>query len=133
MIFIGIDVEGDKKIPQLYRCDPAGYYVGYKATSAGQKEQEANNFLEKRYKTESNPQLSYDDTVQLALATMQNVLGSDLKAGDVEASVVRADALKFTQLKNDEAERDESGLSRLPTRRARGCCDARRNATQAHP
>ena len=43
MILIGIDEEGDKLTPQLYRCDPAGYYVGYKATSAGQKEQEANN------------------------------------------------------------------------------------------
>ena len=51
---------------------------------AGQKEQEANNFLEKRYKTEPNPSLSYEDTVQLALACLQTVLGSDLKASDVE-------------------------------------------------
>merc|ERR1719231_1061418 len=36
MIIIGIDVEGEKMTPQLYRCDPAGYFVGYKATSAGQ-------------------------------------------------------------------------------------------------
>ena len=35
MIIIGIDVEGETKIPQLFRCDPAGYYIGYKATSAG--------------------------------------------------------------------------------------------------
>ena len=52
--------------------------------TAGQKEQEANNWLEKRYKTDANPALSYDDTVQLALACLQNVLGSDLKADDVE-------------------------------------------------
>merc|ERR1719482_1841184 len=57
---IGIDDEGENKLPQLFRCDPAGYYVGYKATSAGQKEQEANNWLEKRYKTDANPALSYD-------------------------------------------------------------------------
>ena len=82
----------------------AGYYVGYKACSAGQKEAEANNFLEKRYKAEANPQLSYNDTVQSALACMQNVLGSDLKASDVEACVVRADNLKFTKLTNDEIE-----------------------------
>ena len=104
MILIGIDVEGDVKIPQLFRCDPAGHFVGFKATSAGQKEQEANNFLEKRYKTELNPALSYDDTVQLALACMQNVLGSDLKAGDIEACVVRNEALNFTRLTNDEIE-----------------------------
>jgi len=119
MILIGIDVEGDTKIPQLFRCDPAGHFFGFKATSAGQKEQEANNFLEKRYKTESNPALSYDDTVQLALACMQNVLGSDLKASDIEASVVRSEALKFTRLTNDEieahltalAERDDDTLT----------------------
>ena len=51
---------------------------------AGQKEQEANNFLEKRFKSDPNPSLSYDDTVQLALACLQNVLGSDLKASDIE-------------------------------------------------
>merc|ERR1712127_995766 len=68
MIMIGIDVEGDSYVPQLYRCDPAGYYVGYKATSSGQKETEANNFLEKRYKADPNPSLNFDDTVQLALA-----------------------------------------------------------------
>lgn len=120
MILIGIDVEGEKKTPQLYRCDPAGYYVGYKATSAGQKEQEANNFLEKRYKTDSNPQLSHDDTVQLALACLQNVLGSDLKAGDLEACIVRNDNLKFTHLTADEiethltalAERDDDVVAR---------------------
>merc|ERR1712054_140739 len=108
---IGIDVEGEQKIPQLFRCDPAGYYIGYKATSAGQKEQEANNYLEKRYKAEPNPQLSYDDTVQLALACLQNVLGSDLKADDVEACVVRNENLKFTRLTNEEIETQLTALA----------------------
>jgi len=111
MIIIGIDVEGDTKIPQLFRCDPAGYYVGYKATAAGQKEQEATNFLEKRYKTDLNPSLSYDDTVQLALACLQNVLGSDLKAPDLEACVVRGEQLKFTRLNNDEIEAHLTALA----------------------
>merc|ERR1719230_2221512 len=111
MIMIGMDVEGDNKVPQLFRCDPAGYYVGYKATSAGQKEQEANNFLEKRYKADPNPRMSYDDTVQLALACLQNVLGSDLKAPDIEACVVRNDALKFTRLTNDEVEAQLTALA----------------------
>jgi len=111
MIIIGMDVEGENQIPQLYRCDPAGYYVGYKATSAGQKEQEANNFLEKRYKADANPNLSYDDTVQFALACLQNVLGSDLKASDLEACVVRKGALKFTRLTADEIEAQLTALA----------------------
>merc|ERR1712216_428423 len=111
MILIGIDVEGETKTPQLFRCDPAGYYVGYKATSAGQKEQEANNYLEKRYKTEANPQLSYDDTVQLALACLQNVTGSDLKASDVEVCVVRNTNLKFTALNEEEIETQLTALA----------------------
>ena len=45
LMFVGIDEE---KGPCLYKNDPAGYYVGYKATSAGAKEQEALNFLEKK-------------------------------------------------------------------------------------
>merc|ERR1712070_1094259 len=111
MIIIGIDVEGETKIPQMFRCDPAGYYVGYKATSAGQKEQEANNFLEKRYKADLNPSLTYDDTVQLALACLQNVLGSDLKAPDIEACVVRNEQQKFTRLSADELEAQLTALA----------------------
>ena len=30
MMLIGIDEE---KGPQIFKCDPAGYYVGYKATA----------------------------------------------------------------------------------------------------
>lgn len=66
--------------------NPKSHHVAH-SLAAGQKEQEANNFLEKRYKTDPNPSLTYDDTVQLALACLQTVLGSDLKASDVEVRV----------------------------------------------
>ena len=36
MILIGMDIELG---PQLYKCTPAGTYVGYKACSSGVKEQ----------------------------------------------------------------------------------------------
>ena len=47
MILIGIDEETG---PQVYKLDPAGYYVGFHATAAGQKQQEAMNHLEKKWK-----------------------------------------------------------------------------------
>ncbi|CAG8642384.1 19063_t:CDS:2, partial [Racocetra fulgida] len=49
--------------PQLFKCDPAGYYVGYKATAAGAKQQEALNHLEKKLK--KDPQLNLEDTVEV--------------------------------------------------------------------
>lgn len=51
MIIIGIDPEFG---PQIFKLDPAGYFVGFHATSAGQKQQEAMNHLEKKWKKLDN-------------------------------------------------------------------------------
>ena len=61
MILIGID---DEFGPQLYKTDPAGTFVGYKAVASGLKEQEAMNFLEKKFKNDLT--LSTDETIQVA-------------------------------------------------------------------
>jgi 20S proteasome subunit alpha 1 len=61
MILIGYD---DEHGPQLFKCDPAGYFVGYKATTAGTKHQEALNQLEKKLK--KNPDLETDDTIEVS-------------------------------------------------------------------
>ena len=47
MILIGFDPEFG---PQCFKLDPAGYFVGFHATAAGQKQQEAMNHLEKKWK-----------------------------------------------------------------------------------
>ncbi|CAI5973494.1 unnamed protein product [Closterium sp. NIES-65] len=62
-MLIGID---DEFGPMLYKCDPAGYYVGYKATGAGAKEQEAINFLEKKLKDGKHQNLTADEAVQVS-------------------------------------------------------------------
>lgn len=60
MILIGID---DELGPQLFKTDPAGYYSGYKAISAGVKQIEANNFLEKKVKKKND--FSLNDTIEV--------------------------------------------------------------------
>lgn len=50
MILVGIDAE---RGPQIFKIDPAGYYVGFRATAAGVKQTEATNFLEKQFKKSS--------------------------------------------------------------------------------
>ena len=52
MTLIGHDSELG---PQVYKVDPAGYYVGFKATASGQKQTEAMNFLEKKWKKIEDP------------------------------------------------------------------------------
>lgn len=47
MILIGIDEDFG---PQCFKLDPAGYFVGFHASAAGQKQQEAMNHLEKKWK-----------------------------------------------------------------------------------
>ena len=51
MILVGIDSEFG---PQCFKLDPAGYFVGFHATAAGQKQQEAMNHLEKKWKKLNN-------------------------------------------------------------------------------
>ncbi|PWN49570.1 N-terminal nucleophile aminohydrolase [Violaceomyces palustris] len=47
MMIVGIDPE---RGPQIFKVDPAGYYVGFRAAAAGAKQTEATNFLEKQFK-----------------------------------------------------------------------------------
>lgn len=74
--------------PQLYKCDPAGYYVGYKATASGPKAQEALNFLEKKLKNKDSAEGSWEDVVELGIATLSTVLSVDFKKGELEIGIV---------------------------------------------
>lgn len=100
----------DERGPQLYKCDPAGYYIGYRGCAAGAKEQEAINYLEKKLKEEEK-KLSYDETVQLALATLQSVVAADLKPSDVEVAVVSKDNPCFRILSDDQVEQQLTAMS----------------------
>lgn len=53
MIIVGLDSDPARG-PQVFKVDPAGYYVGFRATAAGVKQTEAINYLEKQFKKGSS-------------------------------------------------------------------------------
>ncbi|CAJ2636503.1 unnamed protein product [Trifolium pratense] len=103
---LGID---DEYGPQLYKCDPAGHYFGYKAASAGLKDQEAINFLEKRMK--NDPSFTYAETVQTAISALQSVLQEDFKATEIEVGVVQMDNPEFRVLSTEEVDEHLTSIS----------------------
>ncbi|XP_039031504.1 proteasome subunit alpha type-6-like isoform X2 [Hibiscus syriacus] len=76
---LGIDEE---KGPQLYKCDPAGHFYGHKATSAGSKEQEAINFLEKKMK--NDPAFTYEETVQVGVVKADDPVFQVLSTEEID-------------------------------------------------
>ena len=108
-MFVGIDEE---KGPCLFKNDPAGYCVGYKATSAGAKEQEAINFLEKKVKGEdAGDAFDETETIQTAISCLQSVLGEDLKSKELEVGIVTTDNKNFRLLSSDVIEEHLTAIS----------------------
>ena len=98
MLLIGHD---DEKGCQVFKVDPAGHYLPYKAVSTGKYEPEAMNYLEK--KVEELSQLDEASSIEMAISTMQHVLSSDFKSSEIEVAVV-SKGKKFRVLKEDEIE-----------------------------
>lgn len=90
----------DEAGPQLFKTDPAGYYVGYSGTSSGPKQQEALNHLEKQLRNKSCADGSWQDVVELAITTLSTVLSMDFKKGEIEIGLVggpRVDGAEGTE------------------------------------
>lgn len=94
----------DEKGPQLFKVDPAGYYVGYKATAAGEKEQGATNQLEREFKKKST--LSRDEAVKVAVKALQNTLSMEFRSTDIEIAIATKNEpnIKIMTPKEIEAE-----------------------------
>uniref|UniRef100_F6RUQ3 Proteasome subunit alpha type n=1 Tax=Ciona intestinalis TaxID=7719 RepID=F6RUQ3_CIOIN len=105
MILMGWDAEYDK--PMLYKADPAdeGYYCGFRATSAGVKQTEANTFLEKKIKKKKDSVWNLEKTADVALSCLTHILSADFKPSELEVAIVTKENPKFKVL--SEAEIDE--------------------------
>lgn len=99
MILTGIDATLG---PQIFKLDPAGYFVGFHATAAGTKQQEAISLLEKGYKKGWKLPATAD-VVELALQSLSTVLATDLKKGEVEVGVCSKSEPGFRKVRLGQA------------------------------
>lgn len=89
----------------LYKVDPAGHFMGYFAVSSGVKEQEATNYLEKEYRNRGGfANLSEEETIRVAIESLQNTMGLDFKPTDIEVAVVNNVTRTFKKLSVEEIE-----------------------------
>lgn len=89
LTFVSVDEENG---PSVYKCDPAGYFVGYKATATGPKQQELDTSLEKFFKKNNNGKdhVQEDDwrkVVEFGITQMIDVLGTEFTFKDLEVGV----------------------------------------------
>jgi len=92
----------DEDGPRIFRVDPAGYYKGIKGIGVGVKQQAVNSFLEKKLKKKTD--FTYDESVQLALESLQTALGNDLKSHEVEVVTINKREAGIKRLTADEIE-----------------------------
>ncbi|XP_026990498.2 proteasome subunit alpha type-6a isoform X2 [Tachysurus fulvidraco] len=106
MIVVGVDEECG---PQVYKCDPAGYYCGFKATAAGVKQTEATSFLEKKVKKKLD--WTFEQTIETAISCLSTVLSIDFKPSELEVGVITTQEPRFRILPQSEIDTHLVSLS----------------------
>jgi 20S proteasome subunit alpha 1 len=139
LLFLGWDEhEGGYDGPRLFKVDPAGYCIGYRACAAGAKDVEAQNWLEKRLRERQEEMgdeqgerlalsvtsagggygaplrdipLSEEETLELAIGALQSVTSSELKPADLEIALVTSNKKAFHVLNDHQVEEILTRLS----------------------
>lgn len=93
-------------MPRIYKVDPAGHSEGFRGCASGTKEQEAMTLLEKAYKkkTQAGGNFTGEEGTEAVIEVLQNVIGADFKAGDVEVAVATVAKPEFKVLDAQEIE-----------------------------
>ena len=89
--------------PQVYRIDPSGSAIGYKALATGSKEQEATTQLERAFRRNEG-QWDAKQSVETAIKTLSTVVSSDFRANEIEVAVATVGQPLFRKLNEQEIE-----------------------------
>ncbi|CCE88680.1 Piso0_001457 [Millerozyma farinosa CBS 7064] len=95
LTFCQVDNEDENRGPQLFKCDPAGYFTGVKAVAVGPKQQEAFTYLEKKFKKMDHVQGDWKETVEFAINALSSVLGTDFRKNDLEIGVATENSFRI--------------------------------------
>ena len=94
MIIAGIDVEGAR----IFTTDPSGAYRGFKATSVGRRNEDANKILEENYEEGA----SLEESIKLAIEAIKAASDSQVTPQTVKVAIIRAENKIFKRLAEEE-------------------------------
>ena len=89
--------------PQVYKIDPSGSAIGYKALATGSKEQEATTQLERAYK-KNNGEWDTKQAIETAVKTLSAVVSSDFRANEIEIGFATVGQPLFRKMTEQEVD-----------------------------
>ena len=97
LTFCQVDTEadGEGRGPEIFKCDPAGYFQGVAACATGPKQQEATTYLEKKFKKTRHVNGDWQATVEFAITALSLVLGTEFQKNDIEVGVATAEGFRI--------------------------------------
>ena len=98
MLIAGIDTDGT---PKLFKNDPSGNYVRYKACCIGQGGENGMSTLQSNYKED----MSFDDAILLAGKVLKENLEKKINKDNFEIWYIKKDDKKIVSLTPDELDK----------------------------